>query len=85
MPDLDRELPGYGCHRDVPAAFPSKEFPASFAEHGVPSVSQQGMRRLGEKAAHGFAPAPANSDFDALTRSAVALSGVESEVGCEFA
>ncbi len=84
VPDLGNHRAGDGDDGDVALAFAGEEFPAPWPERGLAAHAQNGVGTLNEEVAHVFAAAAADAEFDQFAASALALAGVEADVGDEL-
>ena len=84
VPDLDQEFAGHGGDGDIAVAFSGEEFPAPLAQGRGAAHAQNGLSALDEEMADVPTASFAHAEFDVLARPALALAGVESDVGHEF-
>ena len=84
VPDLDNHFAGNGDDGDVALTFAGEEFPAPLPERGLAAHAQDGVGTLDEEVAHVFTTAAADAEFDEFAASALALTGVEADVGDEL-
>ncbi len=83
VPDLDDEFAGDGGDGDVAVAFAGEESPAPFAEVAVAAFVHDALGPLDEELAQVAAAAFADAQADVLVFAALALAGVEPDVGDE--
>ena len=84
MPDLNEEFAGDACDGDIAVAFAGEKLPSPLAEGGVAGAAQDGVGALDEKVADVAAAAASDSEADVFLFAALALAGVEADVGDEF-
>jgi hypothetical protein len=84
VPDLDQELAGKSSDGDIAVAFSGEEFPAPLAQGCGAAHAQNGLSALDEEMADVSTASFAHAEFDVLARSALALAGIEPDVGHEF-
>jgi len=84
VPDLHQELAGKGGDGDIAVAFSGEEFPAPLAQGRGAAHAQNGLSALDEEMADVRTASFAHAEFDVLARSALALAGIEPDVGHEF-
>ena len=84
VPDLDQEFASDGGDGDIAVAFSGEEFPAPLAQGRGAAIAQNGLSALDEKMADVATASFTHAEFDVLARPALALAGVEPNVGDEF-
>ena len=84
VPDLNEKFAGDGCDGDIAIAFAGKKFPTPLAQRGIASAAHDGVSALDEEMADVASSASSDSQADVFAFAALALAGVESDVGDEF-
>ena len=84
VPNLDQEFAGHGGNGDIAVAFSGEEFPARLAQGCGAAHAQNGLSALDEEMADVRTASFTHAEFDVLARSALALAGIEPDVGHEF-
>src|SRR5688572_6991683 len=84
MPYLHEQLAGDSGNCGVPLSFSSQKSPSPLSQRRMASHAQDCLSSLNEQVTHITAPSSANADFDPLVTSALALSGIEPDVGHQF-
>ena len=84
VPNLDQEFASHGGNGNVAVAFSGEEFPAPLTQGRGAAHAQNGLSALDEEMADVPTASFAHAEFDVLTHSALALAGVEPDVGHEF-
>ena len=84
VPNLNEKFAGDGCNGDIAIAFAGEKFPTPLTERGIASAAQYGVSALDEEVADVAAAASSDPQADVFAFAALALAGVESDVGDEF-
>ena len=81
---MHEKFAGDGCDGDIAIAFAGKKFPTPLAQRGIASAAHDGVSALDEEMADVSASASSDSQTDVFAFSALALAGVEANIGHEF-
>ena len=84
VPDLNEKFAGDGCDGNIAIAFAGEKFPTPLAERGIASAAHDGVGSLDEEVADVAASASTDPQADVFAFAALALAGVEADVGDEF-
>ena len=84
VPDLDQELAGHSGDGDIAVAFSGEEFPPPLAQGCGAAHAQNGVSALNEEMAEVPPASFAHAEFDVFAAPALALAGIEPDVGHEF-
>ena len=84
VPDLNEKFAGDGCDGNIAIAFAGKKFPTPLAQRGIASAAHDGVSALDEEVADVASSASSDPQADVFAFAALALPGVESDVGDEF-
>ena len=84
VPDLNEKFAGDGCDGNIAIAFAGEKFPTPLAERGIAPAAHDGVSALDEEVADVAAAASSDPQADVFAFAALALPGVEADVGDEF-
>ena len=84
VPDLDQQLAGDSGHRHIAVAFAGKEFPAPLAKDCMATTPKNGLGTLDKQMPDVTTSASSDSQADILAFAALALTGIEPDVGHEL-
>jgi hypothetical protein len=84
VPDLNEKFASDGCDGDIAIAFAGEKFPAPLTERRIAAAAQDGVGSLDEEVADVAASVSSDAQPDIFAFAALALAGVQADVGDEF-